>query len=98
MAGLAKSHYEKLLKIFKLYEEGRLCKLPKTKKGLLCGGVECAPSNFKGLRSLSDDIVSEVLDKVLQKKVELKKLNAHCKVIKEIRRMKSILILLKRLA
>lgn len=88
LAGLSRDNYEKLTQIFSLYEAGQLSRLAKSKKGLFSGGVDCAPSNFKGLRNLSDDTISVVLDKVISKDLEIKKLNIACKVVKETKKMK----------
>lgn len=88
LAGLSEENYKKLAKIFTLFEAGKLCKLPKCKQGLLSASVECAPSNFKGLRGLSEEVVSDILDEVINKKVDLKQINNKCKEIKDIKKMK----------
>lgn len=90
LAGLPQENYEKLLQVFSLYEAGKLCKLPKTKQGLLSGTAECAPSNFKGLRNLSEEIISDILDKVVAKKNEFKKIGLECRKVKEMKKMKEV--------
>ena len=85
LAGLEKENYLKISQIFQMYEAGKLTKLPQV---LLSGRADCAPSNFKGLRGLSDDIVSDLLSKIISKELDLKNLNAECKKIKDMRNMK----------
>ena len=88
LAGIAKENYARLSKIFQLFEAGKLSKLPKSKQGLLSGRAECASCNFKGLRGLSEEVVAGLLDKVIEKEIDLKKLNTECKKIKDIKSMK----------
>lgn len=88
LAGLGKENYVKLTQIFQLFEDGKLCKLPKSKQGLMSGRAECASCNFKGLRGLPEDVVTDLLDKVIKKEIGLKKLNMECKKLKDMKNMK----------
>lgn len=88
LAGLEKQNYAKLVEIFHLYEAGKLTKLPKSKQGLMSGRAECATCNFKGLRGLPDETITELLGQIGDKKLELKQLNYRCKLIKELKKMK----------
>ena len=55
----------------------------------MSGRAECAPSNFKGLRGMTSDVVSRLLSDVVNKTIELKNLNSECKKIKDLKNLKS---------
>ena len=72
LASLPNESYEILLEVFKMFEEGQLIKIPKSKMGI-ASKMDRRGSNFRVLRGLEMDVVSDLLTQVQRKELPFSK-------------------------
>ena len=71
-------------------------KVKKTKKGSLglsINKTDCKGSNFRGLCGLSDDEMTQMLQKCANGEIALQKLNSECSILKKMKTIKEALCL-----
>ena len=56
------------------------CKETKTKKRLSCNKMDCKGSNFRRLLGLSEDKMTEMLQKCANGETALQKMNSECSI------------------
>ena len=81
LASLPSSTYEILLKIFRRYEGEKKQPAKPTKP-------DCRGANFRELRNLDDETVHNLLKKVEEEEIPLSSLNAECKRLKKMKKLK----------
>ena len=88
LASLPNETYKVLQDVYQQYESGKLVKVPKSKCSTADVKLDCRGSNFKGLRNLDNNIVTDVLRKVANKDIPFTAIGSHCKEIKNMRQLK----------
>ena len=85
LSALTTQDYNILCDIFKKFE---CAKLSSKSKATMKSRPDCKGSNFRGLRNLEADVVSDILQQVSDGSLPLQKLNAKCQEIKKLKEIK----------
>ena len=88
LASLSNDAYKALQDVYSLYEDGKLVKVPKSKLGTMDSKLDCRGSNFKGLRNLENNTVTDLLKKVASKEIPFTSIASVCKELKNKQKLK----------
>ena len=88
LSSLSNDNYRLYQAVVQRCEKGNDKKTKKSSLGLSCNKTDCKGSNFRGLRGLSEDEMTEMLQKCANGEIALQKLNTECSTFKKVKRIK----------
>ena len=92
LSSLSDLNYKLYKQIVQRVEDGEDKKSKKASTGLTMTKVDCKGSNFRGIRGLSDNEVTDVLTKCANGDFPLNKLNSHCFAMKKMKKIRDIFV------
>ena len=88
LSSLSNESYQLYQAIVHRCEKGKEKKPKKGSLGLSINKTDCKGSNFCGLRGLSDDEMTQMLQKCANGEIALQKLNSECSILKKMKTIK----------
>ena len=88
LSSLSNDNYRLYQAVVQRCEKGKDKKTKKSSLGLSCNKTDCKGSNFRGLRGLSEDEMTEMLQKCANGEIALQKMNTECSTLKKMKRIK----------
>ena len=88
LASFSNENYKLYQTIVYRCEKGKDKKTKKSSLGLSCNKTDCKGSNFRGLRGLTEDEMTDMLQKCANGEISLQKINLECSILKKIKTIK----------